>query len=292
MICDFHVHSSASDGDLSPVEVVEAAQRAGVEAMALTDHDDVSGVAEARRRGAELGVRVIPGVELTVSEREGSVQIHVLGLGVDIEHAALLDRLAAIRHARRARAGRILDQLRAAGVDLDLDALLASRAERTIGRLHVAEALVRSGRCASLDDAFARYLRRGRPAYVPSEGVCAREAIDLLHAADGIACLAHPPLSSGVDGPGGLEGFVDRLVSFGLDGIEIQHPGHRPSQVRKLRRLARRHGLIGTGGSDFHGSLKPGIELGRGRGSIAVGRDTYDAILRAIERRRERARRA
>ena len=123
-----------------------------------------------------------------------------------------------------------------------------------------------------------RFLRRGRPAYVPRAGLGAREAIDLIHAAGGLASLAHPKLSTGVDRPGGLEAFVERLVGLGLDGLEVEHPSHTPRLRRRLRRLVRRFDLVATGGSDFHGATSPGVALGRGRDNVKLGRSAYDAV--------------
>ncbi len=150
----------------------------------------------------------------------------------------------------------------------------------TVGRGSVpVRALVRAGACRSSGQAFDRFLRRGRPAFVPSVGLGAREAIDLIHSAGGVAALAHPFLSIGVDQPGGLDAFVARLAHAGLDGLELEHPSHTAPQRKRLRRLLRKHELVATGGSDFHGEERPEVEIGRGRGNVAVGRETYEAIL-------------
>ncbi len=282
MICDFHTHSNVSDGSLSPRELVESAGREGVQVLALTDHDDVSGVPIAREVGRGLGIEILSGVEISVSEDDGARQMHVLGLGFDPDHPALVDSLSRIRMRREARVREMLSRLADAGVELPAESLETCGA---VGRPHVARALVAAGACTSIQDAFVRYLRRGRPGYVPSAGVPARTAIELIQAAGGIACLAHPPLSAGVDQPGGLETFVERLVRLGLDGLEVWHPGHRSSQTKKLRRLARQFDLVQTGGSDFHGDVKPDIRLGRGRGGLKVGSAVYRAICARIRTR-------
>jgi predicted metal-dependent phosphoesterase TrpH len=281
------MHSTVSDGTLGPGEVVEAAARAGVGVLALTDHDDVAGVAEAQARGAALGIEVWSGVELSVCEDHGDLQVHVLGLGVDCRDAPLLDVLARVRQTRRERGARILERLAEAGIDLSLDTLTPGGEPRSIGRLHVADALVRAGAARSRDDAFARYLRSGRPAYQPSPGIGAAEAIARIRGAGGLACLAHPPLSVGATAPGGLDALVERLARLGLDGVEVWHSGHQTSQVRRLRRIARKRGLVQTGGSDFHGDAKPGITPGRGRhGNVSVGREVYDALHSRLAERR------
>ena len=186
MICDFHMHSNVSDGTCAPGELVETAARAGVEVMALTDHDDVAGVAEARARGEALGVEVWAGVEISVSEEQGALQVHVLGLGVDPDDGNLLATLAEIRAARRARALRMLESLEALGIELHLEALTRDGEPRAIGRLHVASALVDAGVCETRDQAFERYLRRGRPAYEPNPGTGAARAIAAIQGAGGL----------------------------------------------------------------------------------------------------------
>lgn len=283
MICDLHSHSSVSDGMLSPEALVAAAAEQRVDVLALTDHDDVSGVHAAAARGRTLGVRLLPGVEISVSEDEGRVQMHVLGLGVRPEHPDLLETLRGLREARQGRAARMLERLAGLGIALDAEPLLSR--EGVVGRPHVARALVAAGACSSTDDAFVRYLRRGRPAYEPSAGLSAQRAIDVIHGAGGIACLAHPPLSAGVDGPGGLAGAVERLASLGLDGLEVWHPGHRPAQIKRLGKLARERSLVPTGGSDFHGDGRRELRLGRGRGNLRFGAQSYQAVCDAIRAR-------
>ena len=178
MICDFHVHSDVSDGTLTPVEVVEAASREGIDVLALTDHDGVDGVIPARERGRQLGVEVLSGVEISVSEDDGRRQLHMLGLGVDPKCATLLERLARVRSARRERAAAIAALLASHDVRIDPEALRPDAPQCAVGRLHIARALVAAGACRDVDNAFTRWLRRGRPAFVPSPGLGAREAID------------------------------------------------------------------------------------------------------------------
>lgn len=280
--CDFHVHSTFSDGTLTPVELSERASERDVSTFALTDHDEVGGFAGAARRGRELGIEVIAGIELSVSEEEGRREMHVLGLGIDPEHAELRGCTAELREQRSCRGLAILERLRQLGIELSPARLREIAGEGTLGRPHVARALIEAGVCADPDEAFARFLRRGRPAYVAHVGLAARAAISLIHAAGGIACLAHPLLSVGVDKAGGLEGFVERLVGFGLDGLEVWHPSQNPGQTRRIKRIARRFGLVESGGSDFHGESRPDVELGRGRGGLRVGRIERERILERI----------
>ncbi len=278
--CDFHVHSTVSDGMLEPVELVERARDQGVDAFALTDHDDVSGVRDAVERGRELGVEVIAGIEISVREAEGAREMHVLGLGVDPENGPLVRRMAAFRRDRESRCARMVERLQALGVAVSTERVREIAGAGAVGRPHVARALVEAGACANVQEAFRRYLRRGGAAHVPHTELPAQEAIDLIHAARGIASLAHPRLSFGVDAPGGLEAFVARLADQGLDGLEVAHPTHKPGQARRLRQLARRFDLVETGGSDFHGDEQSAVEIGRGgRRQLPLGRAVYDAIM-------------
>ena len=279
---DFHVHSTASDGLLSPVAVTEAAHAAGIQLFALTDHDTTSGVAAASARGRELGVEVWGGAELSVSEQDGDVQMHILGLGIDPGEPALSAALGARRRLRDERGAEIVRRLKSVGVELEYDRVRTLAGRGVIGRPHIARALVDAGHCPDVNTAFSRWLRRKRPAYVGSGGFGAAEAIDAIHAAGGIASLAHPLLSVGVAASGGLDRFVSRLAELGLDALELQHPTHDPGRRRRIRRACRKYRLLATGGSDFHGD-KPDVELGRGRGNVRIGDDVY----RQLAERRE-----
>jgi predicted metal-dependent phosphoesterase TrpH len=156
----------------------------------------------------------------------------------------------------------------------------------SVGRPHVARALVAAGVCADEEEAFVRWLRRGKPAHVPSAGLTLAEAIEAIHGAGGIAVLAHPPRSRGVDAPGGLEAFVRDAARAGLDGLEVQHPAHTPAQMKRLRRLCRELGLVESGGSDFHGNESGGIRPGRGRGNLRLDRALAEAVHARVAARR------
>lgn len=287
LLCDFHTHSTVSDGTLTPAELVLQAHQSGVDVLALTDHDDVAGIPEALARAQELGMELLPGVELSVSEAGGKLQMHVLGLGIDPSAPLLIERIAEFRRARLERGARIVERLNQLGMPIRFERVREIAKHGSLGRPHIARALVEAGVCSSEDDAFARFLRWGRRAYVPHAGLDARGAISLIHAVGGIACLAHPPRSLGVDAMGGLEAFVGRLARLELDALEVYHPSHKPQEHKRLRRLARKHALTVTGGSDFHGDERPEVALGRGRGDLALGRECYDAIReRLAERQR------
>jgi hypothetical protein len=282
-LCDFHVHSTASDGLLSPARLVEEATRAGVFAFALTDHDTVAGVAEAQDRGRALGVEVLGGIELSVCEDEGRREMHILGIGIDAASPALRAGLEALARRRHERAAEIVERLRRQRIDVSLERVLEHAGTGVPGRPHVARALVEGGAVRSVDEAFDRFLGRRCPAYVPAGGLDSAEAIARVHEAGGIASLAHPLRSVGVDAPGGLGAFVSRLVRLGLDALELWHPGHGPSERKRIRYQLNRNDLVATGGSDFHGD-DPDVRLARGRDNVRLGRDVYDAIAARLVR--------
>ena len=241
---DLHMHSTASDGSRSPAEVVRAAKRASLSAIALTDHDTVAGLAEAAAVGIELGVRVVNGVEL--SAVEGDTETHLLGL--HLRDTAVLERaLGALREMRGRRAARIVELLQSHGVQVTLDDVLLQAGSGAIGRPHVARALVADGWATDVRDAFDRYLGAGRPAYVAKDQLGMREAIAMVHAAGGLAVLAHP-------GAGGTRERIEALAALGLDGVEVKHPSHSPQDVARMRAAVDQLGLIPSGGSDWHGA--------------------------------------
>jgi hypothetical protein len=282
--CDLHAHSVYSDGTLTPADVVDLAARRGIAVLALTDHDTLSGLPEATARGRAVGVDVVPGIELSVNEDGGRLQIHLLGYGVAPDCAELCECTDRLARDRRTRADECLDALRRAGVPLDAERVRAIAGSGTIGRPHIAQALVESGASRDIDDAFVRFLRPGRPGFVPAPGLAAADAIRLVHRAGGVTSLAHPPLSTGLAQAGGLDRLIGRLFVQGLDGIEVRHPAHKPSQRRRLGQLCRELGLIPTGGSDFHGATKPHIALG----CMDIERAVYDALCERQTTRRTR----
>lgn len=284
---DLHAHSNFSDGELEPERLVEMAARTGLTALALTDHDEVRGVGRARARACELGIELVGGIEISVCERGGRRQLHVLGLEIDCDDAPLRAFCEWQRADRRRRAEQMVERLAGAGVAIEMSDVLQIAGDATLGRPHIARALVEHRVCPDVQSAFRRWLRRGRPAWICREALGAELAIETIHAAGGVAILAHPPHSDGVDADGGLEPFVARLVGLGLDGVEVWHPNHSQRQRARLRELAARFDLLETGGSDYHGAHRPGVELGSGRGgNVRVG---YDRLARLRERKPLRA---
>ncbi|CAN5764743.1 PHP domain-containing protein [soil metagenome] len=241
---DLHMHSTASDGSRAPADVVRAAKDAGLLAIALTDHDSVAGLAEAQAAGRELGVRIVNGVEL--SAVEGEAETHLLGL--HLRDAIVIAReLAGLRDMRERRGQQIVDKLVALGVQVTFDDVLAQAGGGAVGRPHVARALVADGWATDVRDAFDRYLGAGKPAYVAKDQLGMGDAIAMIHAAGGLAVLAHP-------GPAGTRERLVALAALGMDGVEVKHPGHSPSDTARLNTLALQLGLVVSGGSDWHGA--------------------------------------
>lgn len=241
---DLHLHSTCSDGLWPPERVVEKAARAGIVAMALTDHDTIEGVPIAARAAAARGIELIPGVEISVDADDGAER-HLLGYGIDVADEALSAALAENVAARDERLTRMLAALAREGVHLTADEVRAEAAGN-VGRPHVADALVRKGIVRRRQDAFDRWLGDGRCAHVKKKNLDAARAIALVHGAGGVAVLAHP-------GRRWDPALIERLVRDGLDGLEAWHPSHAPSQVRALEEMASRWSLLLTGGSDCHG---------------------------------------
>jgi predicted metal-dependent phosphoesterase TrpH len=249
---DLHTHSTASDGILAPEKVIEAAQRCGLAALALTDHDTIDGVAAARATGERLGIRIIAGCEL--SAFDGENEIHLLAL--HLTHLdALQRRLGELRAHRHTRAQKIVDKLNVLGIPLTLDEVLKQSNGGAVGRPHVARALIARGAVADFRDAFARYLGGGGAAFVPKEKLSVEDAIAIAHEAGAIAIWAHP-------GDGGRRERLETLISAGLDGLEVKHPSHSAEDMKRLQALADFFGLLPSGGSDWHGASEGPRRLG------------------------------
>ena len=236
---DLHAHSTASDGSRSPTAVVSAAKAAGLAAIALTDHDTMDGVAEALGAADEIGLRVVPGVELSAIEEDR--EVHLLGLHIQ-RQSAIEDSLRAFREHRHERAMQIVAKLNELGVSVSFDDVLARAGDAAIGRPHLARVLIEGGWARDSRDAFDRYLGAGRPAYVPKHRLSVGDAIALVHAGGGLAVLAHP----------GTEGRRDVIARF--DGLEVRHPGHSAEDIKRLGALTEFFRLVPSGGSDWHGA--------------------------------------
>ncbi len=256
---DLHVHTTASDGTFTPREVVRLAARKAIKALAITDHDSVAGVQEAREEGASLGVEIIPGVELSVEWPHGI--LHVLGYFLNTDHPDLLRVLGDLKRIREERTPRILSRLEELQIHVALEEVESEAGGGVPGRLHLARILVRKGYVSNIQEAFDRYLRNGAAAYVRKPKILPSDAFRLIVESGGLPVLAHPySLLDRQDVR--LEGILEQLKALGLAGMEVYCPKHTADQTIHFLALARAYGLAVTGGTDFHGANKPGIELG------------------------------
>jgi predicted metal-dependent phosphoesterase TrpH len=249
---DLHTHSTASDGTLPPEQVIDAAARCGLAALALTDHDTIDGVRAARNAADQVGIRVIAGVELSAFDEDR--EIHVLALHLS-NLDALEKRLAGLRASRHVRAGKIVDKLNHLGVPVTLEEVLQQANGGSLGRPHVARALIARGLVSDFRDAFMRYLGNNGSAFVAKEKLTVRDAIGIAHEAGAIAVWAHPS-------EGGRRERLEPLVAAGLDGVEIRHPSHSSEDTKRLQALTDFFGLVPSGGSDWHGALEGPRRLG------------------------------
>jgi predicted metal-dependent phosphoesterase TrpH len=250
---DLHIHSKYSDGTCTIQEIVECASSKGLAAIAITDHDCIDGYTSAAEIGSRLGIEVIPAVELS-SEIEGK-DIHILGYGLDIHNAHLQASLAEMKEARYIRAKKIVKNLNARGIDLRFETVAAIAGDASIGRPHIATALLKEELIYSFRDAFERYIGYDSPAYVGKKSLTPKEVFDLILSAGGIPTLAHPGVTR-------VDERIPSFVTMGLMGIEVYHSEHTATQQRFYLQYCKRNGLVYTGGSDFHSSLQTKAEIG------------------------------
>jgi predicted metal-dependent phosphoesterase TrpH len=277
-VIDLHTHTTHSDGSASPEELIARASAKGARSIAITDHDTVDAFAEARAAADLFGIEFVPGIEISADFSPGTM--HILGYLVDGESAALQQKLATLKNAREERNPEIARRLEGLGFDVSYDEVARLAGNKVVGRPHFASLLVKKGYVRNIQDAFDTLLKKGAPAYVEKERLSPGDSIELIHRAGGIAVLAHPyqlKLSSYQ----AADELVAELAAFGLDGIEAIYSRHSPAERSTYSEIALRHRLLVTGGSDYHGSYKPDIDLVTGLGDLEV---PY-ALLEALEAR-------
>ena len=280
-IVDLHVHSNKSDGTCSPSELVDLAIQKGLSAFALTDHDTTAGLDEAIEYAKDRDIEVVPGIEFS-TEYQGR-DIHVLGLAIDYKAPVFADRLQAFVDSRIGRNRKMCRNLTEAGIDISYEKLMAAYPGAVITRAHYARYLLDHGYVKSLPEAFERYVGDHCPYFVPREKVTPVQAVQLIRQAKGIPVLAHPTLYH--MGKDALQKLVSSLTEAGLVGLEAVYSTYSAGEEREMRQLALRNGLLISGGSDFHGSNKPGLELATGYpGKLVI---PYDIWERLKEKRRE-----
>lgn len=256
---DLHAHTTASDGDRSPTELVQYAKALGLQAIAITDHDTVDGVEEALEAGKRYGLDVVPGIEISAVIPKG--QCHLLGFFVDHRNSILQERLAVLREARDTRNRALIRRLNQMGIPITLESVAKEAKGDLLARPHFAKVMVQLGVVSTVQEAFDRYLADGVLPGISKEKLSTEEAIALIHQAGGVAVLAHP--NNLKRPPQEIETEIKRLQGFGLDGIEARYSAHTTEDTRRYLELAQRLNLLTSGGSDFHGfSVKPNVHLG------------------------------
>jgi predicted metal-dependent phosphoesterase TrpH len=269
---DLHLHSNYSDGELAPAEVMRACATAGLQVVSLTDHDTVKGMGEAESAARSLGLELVPGCEISV-EFEGQ-DLHLLGYFIDVDAEGLGAYLRLMESRRLRRVEQIVERLRSLGVQLTVERVLAgARDASSVGRPHVARALIQGGWVGSYQEAFSRYLGDRGPAFVAKETTSLDDAVRMIREASGCVVLAHPGIYD-------LDTVLPELERLGIAGIEVLHPAHTDEQVRTFSELADRKGWVSTGGSDYHGGLSCESPVGSPR----VGCHVVEELRRRTER--------
>lgn len=279
---DLHSHSTASDGTLPPSEVVALAKRNGLSALALTDHDTVAGVPEAAEAARKAGIDFLPGIEISCDVPKPAT-LHLLGYGVDPQSPILLGLTKRLIEGRNDRNPKIIHRLNELGVKITMDELKAEANGGVIGRPHIAAILLRKGYVSSIKNAFDKYLAPGGAAYFDKERVSPKDAIDMVRQSGGLPVLAHPSQLR-TENDAQLDRTIKDLADLGLAGVEVIHSDNNDAMIARYTALAEKYGLLKTGGSDFHGTIKKDISLGTANGR-RVPREFYDALVERLASR-------
>ncbi|HSB05262.1 MAG TPA: PHP domain-containing protein [Thermodesulfobacteriota bacterium] len=262
---DLHLHTTASDGIMTPSEIVRYAKNKGLQAIAITDHDTIEGLEEGLLEGDKIGFEVIPGVEISAEHSPGSM--HLLGYFLDIRHPLLKAKLDYLQKARAERNPKIIENLNRLGVRISYEEVVKASGGGQVGRPHFAQVLLEKGYVRSFQEAFDRFLKKGAPAYVDKVRFKPEQALSFIRESGGVAVLAHPK-TLGMNST--LEQILLELMEEGLKGIEVFYPEHSSLEVGQLKALAKRYGLLMTGGTDYHGIDKEELDIGVGRGEMRL----------------------
>jgi predicted metal-dependent phosphoesterase TrpH len=278
---DLHIHTTASDGTFTPAQVVSHAHRLKLKAIAITDHDTVAGSKEAMLSGIPPSLEFLTGVEISATPPSfypGSGSFHLLGYSIRLDDPQLNRTLEKLQQARKNRNPAIINRLNELGISITLDEVRREAGEGQLGRPHIAQLMVKKRAVASIDEAFDRFLGTGKPAYVDKQRVECFQAIEIILAAGGVPVLAHPGLLD-YKTDNQLDELIGELKKAGIQGVEVYYSGHTPDQTRLYAELAKRHDLLMTGGSDFHGTIQPEIEMGSGQGDLIVPYELFEKLI-------------
>jgi predicted metal-dependent phosphoesterase TrpH len=283
---DLHIHSTASDGSLTPADIIDHAQKLNLAAIAITDHDSVDGSKEALQIDIPPSLHFLTGVEISAAHPPffpGSGSFHILGYAIHLDNRDLNQALSKLQDARKNRNPEILKRLNKLGFRISLEEVNQEVGEGQLGRPHIAYAMLKKGFVASINEAFDKYLGNAGPAYVDKDRIECEQAISIIRAAGGVPVLAHPALLN-IENNQKLDALLQNLVKIGLAGIEVYYPGHSPQQIRQYTELAENYGLLMTGGTDFHGSITPDTKMGSGDGNLFVPYTLYKELIDANKR--------
>jgi predicted metal-dependent phosphoesterase TrpH len=278
---DLHLHSTASDGTFTPSEIIKKAQCLNLRAIAITDHDTIDGSIEALGLGIPPSIKFLTGVEISASPPAAITclgSFHILGYAIRLDDRELITTLAVLQKSRKNRNPGIIRRLNDLGFTFSLQDVKADAGEGQLGRPHIARFMVKKGYVNSIDEAFDRYLAQGKPAYQKKYRIDCQRAIDVINGSGGLPVLAHPYLLD-LRRDGDLEKLIIILKDMGLKGIEVYYPGHPSEETACYIELAKKHDLLMTGGTDFHGSLTPDIQMGTGSGEFFVPYTLYEKIV-------------
>ena len=284
---DLHMHTTHSDGSYAPATLMRFCKDKGLACVSVTDHDTMSGVEEAEREAKQLGIEMIPGVEISAQFNPGT--LHILGYFIDPNHPKLKTVFGEIQKARRERNPLIIKKLNDLGIDITMEEVVEEAcqsgeevSEKQIGRPHFAKTLIKKGIVRNHEEAFSRYLTKGQPAYVDKRRVSKEEALQLIHEAGGIAAVAHPKqmrLEAGA-----LEKEIEYLAALGLDAMEVYSSCQNRKESKIYRKIAKRFDLVETGGSDFHGTNNPGVDLGYLGEGVELDYKVIEALKNKVQR--------
>ena len=278
---DLHIHTTASDGTFTPEQVVSHAHQLKLKAIAITDHDTLAGSREALGSGIPPSLGFLTGVEISSTPPPfypGSGSFHLLGYSIRLDDPKLNRTLEKLQQARKNRNPAIINRLNELGISITLDEIRREAGEGQLGRPHIAQLMVKKRAVASIDEAFDRFLGTGKPAYVDKQRVECVKAIEIILSAGGVPVLAHPGLLD-YKTENQLDELIGKLKKTGIQGVEVFYSGHTPDQTRLYAELAKRHDLLMTGGSDFHGAIQPDIEMGSGRGDLIVPYELFEKLI-------------
>lgn len=279
-LIDLHTHSTMSDGSLTPEELVVHAHESRLSAIALTDHDNIDGVKRAKQQGEKCGIEVVAGIELSV---KCATQNHILGLLIDVDNSELNGELDSILQRRVERNAVTCRKLNDLGFEVSLDEARAIAPGGIVGRAHFARLMMNKGYVESVKEAFDKYLAVGKPAYFSNQELSAERAIELIHGAGGVAVMAHPHQMKLSDEA--TQEYMAQMKEYGLDAVEGYYSEYTDEMQSKYCAMAKNLGLALSGGSDFHGSMKPHIAIGKGFGNLSIPYSVLEGLKSVCERR-------